>query len=162
MAESAPKPAVEGQLVWQYFERRKEGFFIDVGANEPRAGSQSWFLEQQGWSGILVEPLSRLCAKLEVERPRSRVFQVACAAEGHPAEMPLFVAEAPSKSSLVKNLIDAGTKYVKTEIVRVMTLDEILEKEGNPRVDFVSIDVEGTQMEVLRGFSLKRHQPGLV
>jgi len=162
MAEPAAKPAIEGELVWQYFGRRNDGFFIDVGANEPKAGSQSWLLEQQGWSGILVEPLSRLCAKLRIERLRSRVFQVACGAGGHPAEMPLFVAEARSKSSLAKHLIEAGTKYVATEMVKVMTLDEILEEEGNPCVDFVSIDVEGTQMEVLRGFSLERHHPGLV
>ncbi len=43
-----------------------------------------------------------------------------------------------------------------------MTLDDILEKENNPRVDFISIDVEGGEVDVLRGFSLERHQPVLV
>jgi hypothetical protein len=44
----------------------------------------------------------------------------------------------------------------------VLTLDALLEAEGNPRIDFVSIDVEGAELEVLQGFSLERHRPTLV
>src|SRR2546421_464606 len=43
-----------------------------------------------------------------------------------------------------------------------MTLDAILAEAGNPKLDFVSIDVEGTQFDVLRGFDLERHKPRLL
>ena len=76
--------------------------------------------------------------------------------------MPLYVAESPSHSSLGKNLVEANTKYLQTEIVRVMTLDAVLAQAGNPAIDFISIDVEGTQLDVLRGFSLDRHHPALL
>ena len=49
----------ERQQVWEFFNGRHEGFFLDVGANEPKKGSQTWFLEEQGWRGILVEPQAR-------------------------------------------------------------------------------------------------------
>jgi FkbM family methyltransferase len=158
---SSPPPG-ENELVWQSFDCRKDGFFVEVGANEPRTGSQTWFLEEQGWRGILVEPQSRLCQRLREARPRSAVFQVACGAPGLPREMPFYIADAPSKSSLVRNLIEPGTHYPETEMVKIMTLDEVLLEAGNPRVDFVSIDVEGTQLDVLRGFTLERHRPALL
>ncbi len=154
--------ALEKQLVWEFFGRRREGFFIDVGANQPKTGSQTWFLEEQGWRGILIEPQARLCEKLRAARPRSRVFQVACGAPGSPPEMPFYVAEIAGHSSLQKNLIDPSTRYLETEMVKLMTLDAVLEEAGNPAVDFVSIDVEGTQLEVLRGFNLRRHHPALL
>lgn len=162
MSRSSSQPTPEDELVWQSFNRRKEGFFVEVGANEPRTGSQTWFLEQQGWRGILIEPQARLCGSLREARPRSTVLQVACGAPGHPAEMPFYIATAPSKSSLVKNLIEATTTYAQTEMVKIMTLDAVLAELGNPHLDFVSIDVEGTQLDVLRGFDLRRHCPELL
>lgn len=152
----------EAELVWQFFDRRQEGFFIEVGANEPERRSQTWFLEQQGWRGILVEPQVRFEEMLRKFRPRSTVFQVACGAPDHPEQMPLYIAEAPSHSSLGKNLVEANTKYLRTEMVKVMTLDAVLAEAENPTIDFISIDVEGTQMDVLRGFSLQRHHPALL
>ena len=154
--------AGEVELVWQFFGRRKDGFFVEVGANEPQTGSQTWFLEERGWHGILVEPQSRFYERLCQVRPQSRVFQVACGGPGHPKEMPLYVAEVPSKTGLVKNLVEVSTKYVQTEMVKIMPLDAVLEEAGSPSVDFVSIDVEGTQLDVLRGFTLSRHQPALL
>jgi FkbM family methyltransferase len=135
---------------------------VDVGANEPEKGSQTWFLEQQGWRGVLVEPQARFAEKLRQARPRSVVFQVACGAPGHPEQMTLYIAESATHSSLGKNLVEASTKYLDTEMVRVMTLDAVLAEAGNPAIDFISIDVEGTQLDVLRGFSMQRHRPKLL
>lgn len=152
----------EGELVWEFFGRKTDGFFVEVGANDPKNSSQSWFLETQGWRGILVEPLARFTKALEAARPRSRVFQVACGAPGHPPTADLYVGENSEHSSLQPNLVDAGTRYLQKETVRVMTLDELLAEAGPPRLDFVSIDVEGLQLEVLRGFALARHRPALL
>lgn len=135
---------------------------MEVGANEPQAGSQTWFLEERGWQGILVEPQSQLCERLRQARLRSKVFEVACSGPGHPEKMPLYVPESHCKSSLVKNLVDASTKYIQTEMVKIMTLDAVLKEAGSPAVNFVSIDVEGTQLDVLHGFTLSHHQPDLL
>jgi hypothetical protein len=67
----------ESRLVWEFFGRRHDGVFVEVGANHPTEGSQTWFLEQQGWSGVLVEPNPELQELLREKRPRSRVVQAA-------------------------------------------------------------------------------------
>jgi FkbM family methyltransferase len=162
ITEERIRPATESEMVWQFFAGRTDGFFVDVGANEPQRGSQTWFLEERGWGGILIEPQARLCERLRQARPKSQVFQVACGAPGAPPEMTFFTAVTPGHSGLVKNLVDATTNYVGTEMVRVTTLDAILAEAGNPAIDFVTMDVEGTQFDVLRGFSLQRHRPKLL
>jgi FkbM family methyltransferase len=162
MVTNAIRPPPESELVWQFFDRCKDGFFVDIGANEPQKGSQTWFLEERGWCGILIEPQARLCERLRQARPKSQVFQVACGAPGAPAEMALFTAETLGHSGLVKNLVDASTNYIGTEMVKVTTLDAILSQAGNPTIDFVTMDVEGTQFDVLRGFDLQRHRPRLL
>jgi FkbM family methyltransferase len=162
VTEERIRPPPESELVWQFFHGRGDGFFVDIGANDPQRGSQTWMLEQRGWRGILIEPQARLCERLRQARPRSQVFQVACGAPGAPPEMPFFTATTPGHSGLVKNLVDATTTYVGTEQVTVMTLDAVLAEAGNPPVDFVTMDVEGTQFDVLRGFTLQRHRPKLL
>jgi hypothetical protein len=47
-------------------------------------------------------------------------------------------------------------------MVKVTTLDAILSQAGNPTIDFVTMDVEGTQFDVLRGFDLQRNRPKLL
>ncbi len=69
---------IEKQLVGEFFDRKRNGLFVEVGANDPHSGSQTWLLEQNGWCGILVEPQAALCEKLRRERKNSQVFQVAC------------------------------------------------------------------------------------
>jgi FkbM family methyltransferase len=155
-------PAWESELVWNAFNQRSDGFFLDIGANEPKHASQTWFLEQKGWRGVLVEPQKVLCERLEAQRPNSRVIRAACGPPGHMPEMTLHVAAEPSKSSLVRNLVDAGTSYVGTELAPIKTVDELLLEAGKPKLDFVSIDVEGTQLDVLRGFNLQRWKPALL
>ena|SRR5438132_814473 len=154
--------ASEGELIWEFFARKPEGFFVEVGANDPHNSSQTWFLEQRGWRGVLVEPLFRFYEPLKAARPRSLVFQVACGAPGHPATADLFVGENAEHSSLLPNSVDARTRYVHKETVRVLTLDEVLAECGHPRVDFVSIDVEGLQLDVLKGLDVTRHRPALL
>ncbi len=155
-------PVQEDQLVWEYFGRATEGFFVDVGANDPKTYSQTWLLESKGWKGLLVEPLGRLAENLRASRPASRVFQVACGGPGHPETADFHEAAEDGHSSLEPNRVDPGIRYIRKETVRVLSLDELLDEAGTPEIDFISIDVEGTQFDVLRGFTLGKHRPKLL
>ena len=64
------------RLVAAFFGDIK-GFFVEVGANDPRKRSQTWHLEQAGWTGILIEPQPDLARELRAKRV-AKVFAVAC------------------------------------------------------------------------------------
>ncbi len=153
---------IEKQLVWDFFGRRRNGFFIEVGANDPRAGSQTYLLEQAGWRGILIEPQSALYQRLVVERPHSRIYKAACGSPERRGTATLHIASHDGLSTLERQIDSHGIEFTGTETVDLVALDDLLEKEGSPHVDFISIDVEGGEVDVLRGFSLERYQPALV
>lgn len=73
-----------------------------------------------------------------------------------------YVAEGLARSTLVQNTVSLNVSFSRTETVEVRTLDDILEEVRLPHVDFVSIDVEGLQLNVLRGFNLQKHRPRLL
>lgn len=50
-------PQNEQLLVREYFQNKLDGYYVDVGANHPVEESQTWHLEQLGWSDLLIEPL---------------------------------------------------------------------------------------------------------
>jgi FkbM family methyltransferase len=150
----------EDLLLWKYFGARPEGFFVEVGANHPTKCSQTWLFEQQGWKGILVEPIARNCELLRQQRPGSRVFQCALGAREQRGRAQLSVAAGNDGLSGLH--VNEGVVVDRMEEVEVRTLDEILAEAGNPKIDFVSIDVEGMELQVLRGFDLTRHRPAVL
>ena len=76
--------------------------------------------------------------------------------------MEFYEAQTSGHSGLQRNVIEAKDQYVSVHRVPMLSLNEVLAQAGNPAVDFVSIDVEGMELDVLRGFDLARHAPGLL
>jgi FkbM family methyltransferase len=150
----------EMRLVAAFFGNIK-GYFVEVGANEPRERSRTWDLEQAGWSGVLIEPQPELAGKLRANRS-AKVYAVACSSpEDAGRTLPLHVAGP--LSALDRARMAPGASPETVIQVPVKTLDSILEEAGtHPGFDFLSIDVEGHEIEVLRGFDLARWRPQLI
>lgn len=150
----------ETRMVAAFFAGCK-GFYVEVGANDPFERSQTWHLEQAGWTGILIEPQPDLAEKLRAVR-KARVFAVACSSPGNAGRMlPLHIA-GPLSSM---NRADMAPGAIPEAVidVPVRTLDSILdEAKAAAPVDFLSIDVEGHEIEVLRGFDFARWNPRLI
>lgn len=148
------------RLVAAFFGNIK-GYYVEVGANDPRERSQTWHLEQQGWTGVLIEPQPDLAATLRAER-KGKVFAAACSSPAKAGqELPLYVAGP--LSSLDRHSMAPGATPEKVIRVPVRTLDSILEEAGSPAAfDFLSVDVEGHEIEVLQGLDLTRWRPRLI
>jgi FkbM family methyltransferase len=155
------KPELEAAMVRDFFRDRPRGFFVEVGANDPKKDSQSFHLEEAGWTGILVEPLPDLAAELRRQR-KAQVFEVACSSPDRAGQiMRLHVAGA--FSSFDPNLAVTGMRADRTIDVKVRTLDDVLsEGQATAPIDLMSVDVEGHELEVLSGFDFARWQPRLV
>lgn len=110
---------------------------------------------------MLLEPLPHYCNLLKQHRT-GKVVQYACSSpENNNKVLKLIVAGG--HSTLNQNPIALGTKSNQTINVTCKTLDSILE-ENNVDVgfDFISIDIEGHEMEMFKGFTLKKWNPKLV
>lgn len=153
-------PQAEAELVRAFFGGGPQGYFVDVGANDPYKDSQSWHLEQAGWRGILVEPQPELAEALRAARS-AQVFAVGCSSP-HNAGRSMVLNVAGPYSSLETTLA-AGAQRQGTIEVPVRTLDSLLVEADAPvPIDFLSVDVEGHEIEVLSGFDFSRWRPRLI
>jgi FkbM family methyltransferase len=160
VARSVPEGR-EQELVREFFRGARDGFFVEVGANRPRDASQTWHLEQLGWRGVLIEPQPDLAEDLRHARA-AQVFAVACSSpENAGRRMRLHVAGA--LSSLDRERMAPGAQAERVIDVPVRTLDEVLREARAPAgFDFLSVDVEGHELEVLGGFDFAHWRPRLL
>jgi len=143
-----------------FFGDTDRGYFVEVGAYQPEYLSQTFDLEQRGWTGILIEPQPDLASELR-QRRSAKVFAVACSSRRN-SGLHMSFHLAGGHSSFDRNLNLAEVKSHSTIDVPVRTLDEILNEAGAPPIDFISIDVEGHELEILDGFDLSRWHPRLI
>ena len=142
------------------------GTCVEVGAYDGSHFSNTRFFEQQGWTCVLVEPNPSLWPLIQASRPNSKLFK--CAASASKGKLVLHIL--PGDDSIATVSVDKSTYHEKYEVgtpvteieIEAIPLDSILESSGVKTVDFVSIDVEGHEMEVLKGFSLSRWNPRIV
>jgi len=152
---------IENRLKEEFFERSPRGYFVEVGANDAERWSQSFHLEKMGWHGVLLEPQPDLADQLR-QRRTAKVYAVACSApENAGTRMTLHLAGG--HSSFDPRLKVASVRPSGTIDVPVTTLDEVLTETNAPTpIDFLAVDVEGHEIEVLRGFDFARWRPRLI
>jgi len=154
-------PDHEQELIRAFFGQKKNGFYVDVGANEPIIESQTYHLEQLGWSGLLIEPLPQYIDILKAQRSGTVVGYACSSPENHGKVLDIIVAGGHSTLNDAPIAINSNSNEVAQ--VSCRTLDSILEEHHVPvGFEFISIDIEGHEMEMFKGFSLDRWQPQLV
>ena len=156
----------------------KNGYYVELGANDGRSQSNTLQLELfDGWRGLLIEPVPKVFLKLTFNRSRRRnhFANVGCVSAAFPSKT-LRIAEAnlmsvplDVDSDLLNPLeharrgreIQSGySESKKEEIIEVpaVTLTQVLEDANAPDViDFLSLDVEGGELEVLKGIDFDRY-----
>jgi FkbM family methyltransferase len=140
------------------------GFYVDVGAGHPEMASVTKHFYDIGWHGINIEPRSDSIALLDQQRPRDINLRIAAGATEGTAE--LFVIEGDPDLSTIDSddleyLRDRGYGFV-AETVPLRTLDGIFEEHGVTGIDFLKIDVEGSEADVLAGIDLTRWRPRVI
>jgi FkbM family methyltransferase len=156
-------------LPWLDF---RDGFFIEAGANDGVKFSNTLFFERfRNWRGLLIEPIPELAAKCRESRPNCIVESCALVAADSPLrEVPMRYCNMMSivKGAMQSEERDAehirrGCELQKVEsyelTVPARPLSDILDAHGIAKVDFFSLDVEGYELEALKGLDFARHAP---
>jgi FkbM family methyltransferase len=142
------------------------GFYVDVGANDPDILSNTKRFYMRGWRGINIEPNVGLHGKLERERPRDLNLNVGvCSIAGEATfyEMSADTLSSFDRRAALKGGELHGERLIGERTVRVVPLKDVIHEhhEGN-EIDFLSVDVEGRDLDVLKSNDWENCRPTLV
>jgi FkbM family methyltransferase len=145
---------------------KMDGFYVDVGAYDPVVGSNTHFFYLNGWRGINVEARPGSRALFEKVRPRDINLEVGVSKE--PGRLTYyFISEDSTMNSFSREFLEhtGAISAVTREIaVPVMPLSEILECHlpAGQKIDFMSVDVEGHDLQALESNDWERFRPRFV
>lgn len=154
---------LEDWFTRDFFRDKREGVFLDVGANHYQNQNNTYFLEKElGWSGVAIDAQPEFGTDYATHRPRTR-FVALFASDVADSSVTFFV---PLNNKLVASSSGAftvaeGAPGVPRQ-VPTTTLTKVLDDAKIPRVDFLSMDIELAEPKALAGFDIERFRPALV
>ena len=142
------------------FKNKKKGTYIDIGCHHPLINNNTYILHKRGWSGINIDLDFSSIEMFNYFRPNDFNYKVALSNKKGESDLFFFHNRAP-KNTLNK-VNGKGAKLVKR--IKTDTLDNIIKKSklSIKEIDFLSIDVEGSELEVLKGFNIKKYNPKVI
>jgi FkbM family methyltransferase len=156
----------EELIIRDFFQDRRDGFYLDVGCARPVKGSNTYYLEKHlGWTGIGVDALEEYAAAWKKERPNSRFLRHLVSDRSDVTEK-FFRSYGRGLSSTDQKWASGkafGVDFPTEELLlTTITLDDLLDREGVTKVDLLSMDIEGHEPKALAGFDIERFRPELV
>jgi FkbM family methyltransferase len=156
----------EELIIRDFFEDRRDGFYVDIGCSFAVKGSNTYYLEERlGWTGIGVDALEEYALEWAQLRPRSRFLRHLVSDRSGGTEK-FFKSYGRAISSTDPNWAAGkafGQNFPTEEIqAETITLDDLLNREKVTKIDLLSMDIEGHEQKALAGFDIERFQPTLV
>jgi FkbM family methyltransferase len=152
-----------------YFKNKRNGVFVDIGAHDGVSFSNTFFFEKElGWSGICIEPLPDIFQRLKQNRSciclncciSSRNGTVSFARPHCPqlnnSEMYSGIIDEKLLKSINELLKKSGGGWVETITVPSFRLNKILKKYNIYEIDYLSIDTEGAELEILKSIDFNK------
>lgn len=141
----------------------EDGFYIDVGANDPETDSVTKLFYEQGWHGINIEPSPEWFARLTTARTRD--INIQAVASNRSGEILFHDIVGEQLGTVVEEFArrhsDAG-KPLRSSVVEAVTLTRLCEEYAPKEIHFLKIDVEGHEAEVLDGMDFARFRPWIL
>ena len=147
----------------ELFKQKTNGFFIELGANNGLFQSNTAFLERvRNWKGILIEPSLKGYNECKTNRPGSICLNYACVSSTYTDEFVHgdFQHNHPM-ASVNGERCNPNTPVSLEQLCKVKanTLEKILDEHSCSAIDFLSLDTEGYELNILQGLNLNKYRP---
>lgn len=155
----------EDIIIDKLLRNKKHGFYVDVGAFDPTRFSNTKRFYLKGWLGINIEPDPIRCKTFQENRPRDVSLNLGVA--NRSGSMDFFRFNPQTLSTFSKKTAGiyqkSGHALATVSKIRIQKLSSILEKYANKKsIDFLSIDTEGLDLEVLKSNNWGMFRPKVI
>ena len=164
----------EDYILMKFFNFKRKGTFIDIGAFDGRHLSNSYSFERIGWKGLCIEPHPDYLILCKKNRPNSICLNIACVGNYKKNKIPFFIEHLGLLSGIKSQRYEeVKERYFKRRLkftgfkkifVDAFPLSIIFNKYFSPdhKIDFISIDTEGNELDVLKGINLHDIRPRVI
>jgi FkbM family methyltransferase len=138
------------------FSKVKHGFYVDVGANDPFFQSNTHFFYKKGWRGLNIDANAKSIKKLS--RFRKRDLNVEALVSNRDEEIQYYYYEKSAYNGCVFRE-DIPSKLLNSKKIKSISLTALILRWNIKDINFLSIDVEGLDLEVLESLDLANIRP---
>jgi FkbM family methyltransferase len=153
-------------LVEELLPGKKDGVFVDIGANDGITLSNTYILEKMGWNGLAIEPIPSVYKEL-IKNRQCTVINGCVASRSGKERFRVITGSPQMLSGLVNEYDFRHKKRIESELtanggayqeieINCYNFNDLLESNGIFQVDFLSIDVEGVEYKILDSIDFNR------
>ena len=145
-------------IVYNNFFKNKKGVFCDVGGNHPLNINNTLYFEEIGWEGLAFEPLPSMKPLWEKHR-KAKFFSFGVSDKENEVAFSV-VKDVTGWENMLSFVKSTGKQNLDLEtqdiIIQVKPLKDIFEREGITHIDYMSIDIEGHELNALKGIDFNK------
>lgn len=154
----------EDIILNEFLGNKNKGFFVDVGAHHPKRFSNTYLFYKKGWNGINIDPMPKSMKLFNIFRKRDINLELGIS--NNEGTLLYYIFDEPALNGFSKTISVDRAKNTKYKIIgkiniKTYPLKNILEKHvpKGINIDFLSIDVEGLDFEVLESNDWNKYKP---
>ena len=151
-------------VIGNIFRDKDRGLYIDVGCQHPIKNNNTYILNKKGWKGINIDLDKDNIDLFNISRPNDENINIAISNKISEVELFFYHKKSPINTIDKKTSNYQQAKVTEIKKVNTNTLDNVISntKFKNSKFDFLSVDVEGHELQVLEGFDFNLYSPDVI
>src|SRR6478672_6676927 len=135
--------------------------YLDLGTNHPKTGNNTYKFYLKGFTGVCVEADATLIERIKKARPKDNVIHAGVSVGGA-TQADFYIFDKPAyntfdKSEAENRIAQGVLKLIRIDQVPLITINELIRDNFNPYPDFISIDIEGLDLDVLKTLDFEKY-----
>ena len=151
-------------LILNIFKNQKNGFYLDIGCGHPIKNNNTYLLNKKGWYGINIDLDKENIDLFNSYRKKDVNLSVAVSDEEGETNLYFYHNKSPLNTISKENADFQKAKVSTIKKIKTQTLNKIIECSPykGKKIDFLSIDVEGSELPILKNFDFKKYSPKVI
>lgn len=157
----------EDLILKRFFEGKNNGFYVDVGAHHPKRFSNTYMFYLKGWHGINIDAMPGIMQKFNEQRPHD--INVEAGVSFEKDELTYYMFNEPALNTFSKKEAKKKDglrdfKIIAEKKIQTLPLSSVLKTHlpKDIQIDFISIDVEGLDLQVLKSNNWELYRPKMI